>query len=318
VVTGARSEPGTWSGAWVADGATGRFENAALEYAGGDAPPFATERVALAVGGADDGEGGEDPTPTLVMKDSVVRHSGGDGLYLGAGVAVETMQGSALVENDGRPASVHASALSAVDPGTRFEDNGDPAVAVRGEGDELAADGETVSLPSLESAYRFFGSTVVRGELAVDPGTVLEFGSDADLRVLDGGTLTAEGTDDDRVTFRGANPTAGYWRGILVRDSTASFEHAEINHGGGGDRPLPDAGYRANVAVTTSGYRERATLSLTDVRLAKSDAYALYIGHFTTVDPENVTVLSARRRHNAEALDHEPHPIGPSNPHDED
>lgn len=316
VLTGTESEPGTWRGARVADGATGRFENAALEYGGGDAPPFATEQVALAVGGADDG--GEDRTPTLVMKDSVVRHSGGDGLFLGAEATVETMQDSALVENEGRPASVDASALSALDPGTTFEDNGESAVAIRGEGGELAADGETVSLPSLGTAFRFFGSTVVRGELVVDPGTTLEFDADADLQVLDGGTMTAEGTDDDRVTFRGTTPTAGHWRGILIRDSTAAFEHAEILHGGGGDRALPDASYRANVAVTTSGYQERATLSLTHVRISQSDAYALYIGHFTTVEPEDVTVLSARKRHNAESLDHEPHPIGPSNPHDED
>jgi hypothetical protein len=324
VLTGTRSEPGGWDGVWITDDATGRFENAVLEYAGGDSPPFATDRSALAVGGVgDDGDDGDDGdedgrSPTLVLKDSVVRNSGGDGLYLGAGTTVEAMQDSALVENERRPASVHASMLPAVDPETTFEDNGDSAVAVRGEGDELVGGGETYSLPALETAYRFFGSTVVRGELAVDPGAVLEFGPDADLRVLDGGTLTAEGTDDDRITFRGESPTAGYWRGILVRDSTASFEHAEINHGGGGDRPLPDAEYRASVAVTTSSYQKRATLSLTDVRVARSDAYALYIGHFTTVDPENVTVLSARKRHNAEAMDHEPHPIGPSNPHDED
>lgn len=96
--------------------------------------------------------------------------------------------------------------------------------------------------------------------LTIEPGVVVEMGAGTSLLVE--GTLIADGTDVDRITFTSAAgaPAAGDWNAIEFRNTSNSgsvFDHVLIEYGGGASRDAMlyyTTGAFA-VAVTNSEFR---------------------------------------------------------------
>lgn len=70
----------------------------------------------------------------------------------------------------------------------------------------------------------------------IDPGVVIAFGSDAGVRVVDGGSLQAIGTAAEPIVFQGNTPVAGAWQGVKMRSNNLLNEltHVTIEHAGSG------------------------------------------------------------------------------------
>ena len=82
-----------------------------------------------------------------------------------------------------------------------------------------------------ECDYFFPGNTVYRVTAAVviEPGTVLRFGQDAILQVVDSGSLTAVGTEAERIRFEGSLNVTGYWYGLCFGDNRESrLENVDV------------------------------------------------------------------------------------------
>ena len=60
--------------------------------------------------------------------------------------------------------------------------------------------------------------------LTIDPGTTLKFDSGTKLQIF--GTLIAEGTEEDQITFTSSKliPIIDYWNGILFEDASRDSE----------------------------------------------------------------------------------------------
>ncbi len=85
--------------------------------------------------------------------------------------------------------------------------------------------------------YYFPGGDVanyrVTSDLRVEPGTVVRFGVNAMLYVRAGGSITALGTADSRITFEGEQALDGYWHGVCFQESRESrLEHVDMRSAG--------------------------------------------------------------------------------------
>ena len=75
----------------------------------------------------------------------------------------------------------------------------------------------------------------VNGDLTIEAGTVIEFETDAGLKIFDNGSIYAIGTSSEMITFTGVDKIAGSWAGIYVEsaDNSNRLSHCHINYAGG-------------------------------------------------------------------------------------
>ena len=75
------------------------------------------------------------------------------------------------------------------------------------------------------------------GNLSLEPGVVLKFGTGTRLIAKSGGSFTSVGTQSNPVVLTAQDPTPGYWRGIEFADSNSSrnkLVNSVLEYGGGG------------------------------------------------------------------------------------
>ncbi len=90
----------------------------------------------------------------------------------------------------------------------------------------------TTTLPL--DCYHVTSNVTVSAALTLLPGAVLEFGTSAGLRVADGGSLRAEGTATNPITFRSMSGDSNGWRGVGIFTSSASnvLNHVVMENAG--------------------------------------------------------------------------------------
>ena len=116
---------------------------------------------------------------------------------------------------------------------------------------------------------RFF----IAAPLDLDAGVTLEMAQDVGITVEPGGSLSANGTEDDPVTLRGATATAGFWRGLRFDsdESANRMEHTFLQHTGSstwtGDQESDAALYMA----------DDTALTLINVEIGPGDGYGLHL-----------------------------------------
>ena len=92
----------------------------------------------------------------------------------------------------------------------------------------------------------------------VQPGVEFVFGEEGNFS-LDYGTLTAVGTPQQPIIFRGLEATPGWWEDLYLDGSAARFEYVEVRHGGfqdfGADRSITvnDSYFEINNSVVADG-----------------------------------------------------------------
>lgn len=113
----------------------------------------------------------------------------------------------------------------------------------------------------------------VREGLTLNPGVVIEFGSDVLFSVSGNPAfLKAEGTPANKVILRGMNPTKGSWRGIGIASANISnsLNHVEILHAGSSD----NGARRAAIRVQSNA---SSRLSIQNTSISETAGHALFI-----------------------------------------
>ena len=84
------------------------------------------------------------------------------------------------------------------------------------------------------SCYLVSSNVTVSAALTLLPGAVLEFETSSGLRVADGGSLSAEGTATNLITFRSRSGDSNDWRGVGIFTSSADnvLDHVVIENAG--------------------------------------------------------------------------------------
>lgn len=108
----------------------------------------------------------------------------------------------------------------------------------------------------------------------IAPGATFYFGERGGITVDRGATLTATGTEAERVVFTGAVEEPGSWLGLLTRDAALHLEWAEVSWAG-----AERVGYAGNVLIT--GARTNQTSYVRRTLLQGSAACGLYANSTT-------------------------------------
>ncbi|MEM6264869.1 MAG: hypothetical protein AAGI38_20320 [Bacteroidota bacterium] len=95
---------------------------------------------------------------------------------------------------------------------------------------------EVVTIEEINVPYRVANNVVIDIEERVNikPGVDMAFSENAGIGVYSNGALNAVGTSSKKITFRGAENTNGYWRGIHIETNSTSNEirHAIVDNAG--------------------------------------------------------------------------------------
>lgn len=172
------------------------------------------------------------------------------------------------------------SHLSAVDGASDF--GGNP-VAVNG---GSLSQNEDVTWEKLSNgSYLFISDNDIYGRVTIAPGTTIEFDNDVRFRVRQEGTLIAEGTPSERITFTRKQGSAAHWKGMLIQSSSTEnlMDYVEISYAG--NSQLLGASY----GQTNLGLDSSARLTLTNSTISNSLGWGVVVRSGATFNESNNT-----------------------------
>lgn len=138
--------------------------------------------------------------------------------------------------------------------------------------------------------YMVTESIAVRANLTIRPGVVIAVSEEKGIEIVSG-FISAKGTPDKPITFKGTDNRSSYWKGILIHTNNAlnEFEYATIS--GGGSSAFIASGVQANLAVAGSGYSGGA-VKVTHTSLLQSGGYGFYLQGMSTLHDFNFNQFS--------------------------
>ncbi len=118
-------------------------------------------------------------------------------------------------------------------------------------------------------------NVTVSAALTLLPGAVLEFERSAGLRVADGGSLSAEGTAVNPITFRSRSGESDDWRGVGIFTSSSEnvLDHVVIENAGRTWGAI-NGSNATNLYLGSSG---RAAITNSTFRTAGNDGVGVYV-----------------------------------------
>ena len=136
---------------------------------------------------------------------------------------------------------IGVSQLYVLDKNSVFLNNGTQAI-------ELAAGSATVfrdpgTVPALTVPYHFYTGVEIHAKVTFEPGVTCLFDQNLRILVTQSGSLIADGTETQKITFSGLNQSPGSWKGIEI-DSPSSeniINYGIVDNGGS------TAGRKANI-----------------------------------------------------------------------
>ena len=154
-----------------------------------------------------------------------------------------------------------------------------------------------VITPAGEADYIVTANIDVTAGLVAEPGVIVEFGSDAGMRIRQEGSIKAAGTADDSITFRGTVRVPGHWRGLRIDSNNPENELAfmAILHGGseGIGGTSTERNRKGNLIIMSDGVRLKGHNML----LADGSEHGLYIHSISNTSiefSENTYTRNAR------------------------
>ena len=211
---------------------------------------------------------------TLKMDHVTIRESKAHGLYATEKVDFSFTAGT--FEKNVTPAYLHPQVADRIPADVTLKENTNPYFRVVFGNADSVEGAHTWQAHVFRIEDRFF----VKGDLTILPGAKLEFAQGKSVLVEAGGTLTAKGTAERKVTFAGAASTKGFWQGIQIKSGGigspptigATFDHAVISDAGGaawtGDG-------RTKAAVFMF---DTSAASITNTTFRGNESYGLWAG----------------------------------------
>lgn len=113
----------------------------------------------------------------------------------------------------------------------------------------------------------------IKAEVNIQPGVVIAFGADAGILVGTDGHLNAVGTNSNKITFRGKEPSKGYWRGIQFESNTINnvLTHVVIQDAG-----LDEIAYYSNTQTSLLIYDGQISLNNLTIQNGAGHGITMY------------------------------------------
>ncbi len=210
----------------------------------------------------------------LSLLNCTLHHNDGYGLHAAAGAQLKNFANNTFVENSEAPLLLAADNVKQLDAASVLTGNNGRNMVEITASSLTAANGADNTWAGFadKTPYRLLGELRVNTGLRLMPGVQLEVGSDQLIMIEEDGYLNAVGTPDNKISIRGAIPSAGYWRGIAIYSTAAQNELSQVALSHGGSNALI-SGKKALVALMGSG----AKLMVEDSQLSASTGYGIYV-----------------------------------------
>ncbi len=218
----------------------------------------------------------------MTIRNCTFAANNGFGLYIGKGASLLGFANNTFKENSEAGILLDANNVKSLDENSVFTGgNGRNVVEIY----SSMLDGNTSSeitwaVLKDKTPYRISETIGINIGWKILPGTIIEFGRDVVLRIEDG-YMDATGTKDNKIIFRGADASKGFWRGILFYTNSSKniIEFAEIS-GGGSSRLV--SGINANLGIYGTGSR----MSVKNNTISNSAGYGVYVAFHTIVNTD--------------------------------
>lgn len=199
----------------------------------------------------------------LKMTDMIIARSGGHGLLVENGAAIDALSFVKFVENKGSAVALPANEVSKLRgaPALEFTGNGHDGVEIFGS--ILLHQNESV-WPALNfgATYLVSGNLAIQSGLQILPGAIFKFVEDKMIGIFPNAYLEAKGTPEQRIVFTGANQLKGYWNGISIQSNSTKniMDYTEVSYAGKTAMPAImkiasiglDGDYLSNLTITNS------------------------------------------------------------------
>lgn len=210
-----------------------------------------------------------------------ISNSGGYGIYMRYGEIVN-FENNDFSDNTFAGIGLNIDQAVKIDATSTFENN---QHAVEIYGSTFDATGEP-SLASLDAGNPYYvsGDLDITSLLNVDEGAKFEMAEDVNIKISDGGVLSAIGTANNKIEFTTANLNAGLlWKGFefISGDSRNELTHCIISYAGNSEYGSFSNFVDVEAAIAM---HSDAKLSLTNTEISNSGGYGLYSRYGEFVD----------------------------------
>lgn len=242
-----------------------------IEYGGGEAQHSSTDPANLTVSRSISSY-----AASVTLTNSILRHSGGFGLFLHANGSMPDSGNNVYTANADGPAAVDAARLHYLDDNSDYTGNDEGKNVVHVIGNTVE---ENVIWQSLNAPYFVADDiSVSDAEFTIEPGATFYFDAEKRFRLHSGTVFTIAGTEDDPITFTGSEQTPGWWEGVSVVGTTHPnniMEHVIIEYGG--RAAFHSSTTPANLTVSRSISSYAASLTLKNSTLRNGAGLGLFL-----------------------------------------
>ena len=210
----------------------------------------------------------------LSMKNCLIQGSLGFGLHLGGGAALTEFSNNKITDCDEGPVYLYdLIQAEKFDNTSDFSGNAVKYINV----DENSNISKNLTLKTINAPYSL-GTVYIEEskKLSIQPGLNLDFKTDSYLQVNSGGTLSVEGTPENKVTFSGTGKFSGSWEGVFISSNAQNvLQNCVIEYAG--------HNYESNLDI------QNARVNMTNVLIKDSDAYGIKMNDESNITHSNVT-----------------------------
>lgn len=171
-------------------------------------------------------------TGRLTLSDSIVHDSRDYGLSVLGEDARLSLARNTFRDNEKEPVVLPASMAHVVDAGSVFVDNSRSFVRLfQAELNDVTGTWKKLSIPYLVTETLWLGADTT---LEIEAGVEVRFVDDTGINVRDTASLSATGTEQSRVSFRGDSAASAAWKGIQFESASTSnlLDYVSIEHAG--------------------------------------------------------------------------------------
>lgn len=223
-LTSADPQSGHWGGlAFIdTDNPMNRLEHVIVEYAGGNGFGTADQSANVVV------THGTPVRSKVAILNTTLRASNGYGLFVRGGSSLSEFENKTLTGNMAGPAYVGAPAVDGLGSSSTYKGNTVDVVTVAtGSGMEITEDAIWQALDVPYYLKEEIGlETIVSAALTIEPGVIMEMAPGVGISMRNGGSMTAEGTEMNRIVMRSSG--AGAWKGLDFSSTTGSLDYIDI------------------------------------------------------------------------------------------
>ncbi len=201
----------------------------------------------------------------ISIRNTTITESGGYAFYVdGNGGSITAFSNNNFSDNQAAPMRVGASHLFSLDKNSVFTNNGIQAVEVSG--GSYAEFNDVGIVPALSIPYHFHSDLFISTKITFEPGVTCLFNQGLRIWVQTSGTLIADGTASQKITFSGIEQSAGSWKGIELSSASSlnKINYGIVEYGGG------TVGRKANIYMFNP-----SKLTLTNSTISNSQTWGV-------------------------------------------